>query len=551
MRTCALIVVLAATFVAGCGDGSSPAVMKPDICSNGAAVEGDSCGAGMICRSSQCVASRCGDGVVAAGEECDDGNTVDGDGCNSNCKFTCLSSDTARNCAPADACGGKGVCTEAHVCAAGTPLADGHACGTGGANVCSAGVCTSPLCGNGVRDFGEECDDGNKTNLDGCDSACNVEQVARITSLRQQFFPSTGDPGLADAFCPQNALGAAIPIINQPVIQLTWDQPVFTGAISLVFEFLGHLDPFAPISTFKLGFLNASPMRFNPQDDGFGNIIFVDGYNGINDLDWWYQFDPASVDATRTPLVQIPGQVTNGALTAGPGTLSNLNIEFAFQPTTITLYHVKVEAELDGVSHPLASTMGAAPGHLASEHMSPSLLEAVSSSNGRMCSDVSARSLAETLMPGLLFANCFKPGDPADPLNPLKLKSVFFVNETDSQDPTNNHLLDAFVSGCNFFTDTPVADPTNPTATPPKAFVPAVLSTQPDGSLDGATYAFIVDDMTHKVNGCTRTTTDADGNNPVTVPDDLDHCLDNATYSSFFKFAADRVIVRQPQPSTP
>jgi cysteine-rich repeat protein len=32
-----------------------------------------------------------------------------------------------------------------------------------------------PTCGDGVLDVGEECDDGNKTNGDGCDSSCKIE----------------------------------------------------------------------------------------------------------------------------------------------------------------------------------------------------------------------------------------------------------------------------------------------------------------------------------------------------------------------------------------
>ena len=32
--------------------------------------------------------------------------------------------------------------------------------------------CTTPRCGNGIRDAGEQCDDGNLTNGDGCESNC-------------------------------------------------------------------------------------------------------------------------------------------------------------------------------------------------------------------------------------------------------------------------------------------------------------------------------------------------------------------------------------------
>ncbi|HEX3481153.1 MAG TPA: DUF4215 domain-containing protein [Kofleriaceae bacterium] len=495
MRTCALIVVLAATFAAGCGDSSTSATAS-DICSNGAAVDGDSCGAGMICRSSQCVVSKCGDGIVAAGEECDDGNTVDGDGCNSNCKFTCLSSDATRNCAPADACAGKGVCTDAHVCVAGKPLADGQACGVGGSSVCSASVCTSPLCGNGVRDFGEECDDGNKLNLDGCDSACKVEQASRITALKQQF--------LTDDFCANNALGGAITDVAQSVIQATWDQPVGDGTLSIVFKFLGGIDPFGASSTFKLGFVDSVPVRFNPDPDNPGS--FLDNYTGTSDLDWWYARDPASVDATETPVVQLSGQVTNRHLTAGPGTLTNLSILFALEPAKVTLFHAKVDATIDiGVSHPLVATAGTTSGHLASEHLSPDLFEFVSSNVGALCSDVSLASLANTPIPPLLLATCTSDREGSIP-----------------EFTPDNSLLDVFVAGCDIFG------------------TQAVMPTQPDGSLNSATYAFQFDPTTRAVTGCTKDGQSADLTND---------CLVNTTYSSYFKFSADRVIIkRDPQP---
>ncbi|HEX8106487.1 MAG TPA: DUF4215 domain-containing protein [Kofleriaceae bacterium] len=602
MRTCALIVVLAATFVAGCGDSTMPATTMADICSNGAAVEGDSCGAGMICRSSRCVASACGDGIVAAGEECDDGNKVDGDGCDSNCKFTCLTSDPSRNCTSADACAGKGVCGDAHVCIAGTPLADGHACGNGGSNVCHAGVCmpphcgdgevdpgeqcdggpgckanctflctndpatqcggtaaacekfackadhscelvadlaanfqqcdqnpanvcilgtckAAPVCGNGIVEFGEDCDDGNFRSNDGCDR-CSFEQAARITSLVQQFG--------TDAFCTKNALGTAISRLQaaQDFIQQTWSFPVGDGTISLVFKFMGTIDPSGARSTFNLGFFDATPVRFNQQDDG----TFADNYNGTNDLDWWYtlrQQDPnnpfdtpnLSLDANGTPRVQLPAEIFDRHLTAGPGTIENIRLLFALAPANVALFNVHIDATLDTkLSKPTVSTTNTPPGHLASEHLSPDFItfesSGISSALGGMCSDVSAKSLANAL-PGLL-------GLCADPADATGGTPAFQVD---------NHLLDVFIFGCQLFT-------TDPTTGKP-GFVPTIAPTQPDGSLDGSTYTFALDPATHKVTSCTK-----DGNDAV-----LDVCLANALFSSYFKIAADRVILRTDKPS--
>ncbi len=85
----------------------------------------------------------CGDGLITHSEVCDDGNNRSGDGCSSECIL-----ETGYNCK--------------------TP---GQAC---------TKINTEPsdpaLCGNGVLDEGETCDDGNKKSEDGCSVACVVEQ---------------------------------------------------------------------------------------------------------------------------------------------------------------------------------------------------------------------------------------------------------------------------------------------------------------------------------------------------------------------------------------
>ncbi|MDB4967325.1 MAG: Multiple EGF-like-domain protein 3 precursor [Myxococcales bacterium] len=146
--------------------------------------DGTTCGSGKLCRGGTCVASKCGDGIVTAPEECDDGNVTAGDGCENDCKFSCVSTDASRKCAPADTCAGQGSCNDTtHVCAPGTPLGDGTMCGAMPNNYCKGGKCTTPMCGNGTKEPGEDCDDGglNGTKGSGCKIDCTFACVTPAT----------------------------------------------------------------------------------------------------------------------------------------------------------------------------------------------------------------------------------------------------------------------------------------------------------------------------------------------------------------------------------
>lgn len=135
-----------------------------------------------ICLGESCVVSSCGDGFadttgdhpsgVAASETCDDGNAVSGDGCEDDCTFSCAA---AADCADdEDVCNGTPVCNEDHFCEA-EPATDGTECeldDTGAMGTCRGGACRSGTCGNGTIERGEDCDDENTVEGDGCDNDC-------------------------------------------------------------------------------------------------------------------------------------------------------------------------------------------------------------------------------------------------------------------------------------------------------------------------------------------------------------------------------------------
>jgi cysteine-rich repeat protein/YD repeat-containing protein len=95
-------------------------------------------------------ADICGDGVTVSCEVCDDGNNTNGDGCD-------------------DDTGNGGNCT---LTACGNGVVTGSEdCDDGGESATCDPDCTSAVCGDGTENFaaGEDCDDGNQTNGDGCD----------------------------------------------------------------------------------------------------------------------------------------------------------------------------------------------------------------------------------------------------------------------------------------------------------------------------------------------------------------------------------------------
>ena len=137
------------------------------VCGDGILDAGETCeppgspaGAnGNICRAD---CSVCGDGILDAGEACDDGNTNNFDSCPNYCSpdecgifFDCFCGDGILGNTPGETCDPPGA-----------------PAGPNG-NICRADC---SVCGDGILDAGELCDDGNTNNTDACGNNCFIDE---------------------------------------------------------------------------------------------------------------------------------------------------------------------------------------------------------------------------------------------------------------------------------------------------------------------------------------------------------------------------------------
>lgn len=133
--------------------------------------------------------NNCGDGHLFEDEDCDDGNTNSGDGCDSGCGvetyYSCSGDEGCESSCSAD-CGDGYVLAGHENCDDGVNGVITHCkpgCDSGAITgwTCTTNItnqfseCYPTNCGNGNLDTGEECDDGNNKNGDGCSDYCTIE----------------------------------------------------------------------------------------------------------------------------------------------------------------------------------------------------------------------------------------------------------------------------------------------------------------------------------------------------------------------------------------
>lgn len=146
-----------------CDDGMY--CTDPDTCRGGTcAGPPRSCPPDQVCveECDMCVPrTDCGNGRVDACEQCDDGNASSGDCCSATCQRE----------PDGSACDDGQYCTVSETCSMG-------ACDQAQPRCPAPQVCNEEIdacCGNGIRERGEECDDGNNVAGDCCSPLCRME----------------------------------------------------------------------------------------------------------------------------------------------------------------------------------------------------------------------------------------------------------------------------------------------------------------------------------------------------------------------------------------
>ncbi|APR78590.1 Multiple EGF-like-domain protein 3 precursor [Minicystis rosea] len=423
--------------------------------------DGTACGGGKVCKTGVCSTpgAVCGNGIKEAGEACDLG-AMNGtqQGCSATCQLDCT---TNANCSDNNVCNGVETCKTVTVngqqvgkCQAGTNAAKcaacsgglcngngqcvastcgdgcvdatkGEACDPPNGSTCSATCTSATVCGNGVLEAGEQCDDGNKLNLDGCDSNCKYEVVARMTSVSIQ---GTAAP----AFCTpttnrlgtQSLTSTALGQINTPL-----QDGITDGTTNILVQALGldDLTGVADPNGLTIGVLSGT------LDPAKGT------WPSNNPIDWWFRAEQTTVNNMGLPT----GILTNGALaarnlTAGPSDI-NLTLLLAGSPALLRMRNSRVAATFNGTPAPNAPAPP--PAQLAAGLTVFQTITA-SGANQGLCGNITVESLSQIPIPEVLTTGATACGACTGS------KKYTYCGSGMPVGPNCNSLLDALVGGC-------------------------------------------------------------------------------------------------------
>jgi cysteine-rich repeat protein len=173
--------------------------------------------------------------------------------------------------------------------------------------MCVEGMCVAAVRGNGTIEPGEQCDDANTTDLDGCDAEGRYELFMRSYQVVLTESP-------AGSFCtsPKSALADALNVYALAANNAARKTRIDSGLEHSIFQIVGMTDlTGASAQTIDIRLAEAvlDPARGTwPAGE-------------VNPIDWWVLMQPASLDAAGEIGDEIAGiSVSGGSFAGGPGT---------------------------------------------------------------------------------------------------------------------------------------------------------------------------------------------------------------------------------------
>jgi cysteine-rich repeat protein len=289
-----------------------------------------------------------------------------------------------------------------------------------------AGDAGPNLCGNGVVDPGEDCDDGNRLNLDGCDSTCHYEVITRMTSLN---IGTTAAP----SFCMPNTnqfgahalTSAAVLAIGVPL-----SQDITNGKLNVMTPIYGLTDLTGvnDPNAFTVGVVSG---KYQP------------GLTFSSSVDGRFFADPTNLTNGRSTNVLSQGHIASQALTAGPSSFS-LALPLGGVSAVLEMTNAAIAGLVDVTAPPTTPGPPPNPNQLAAGLKVFQTVTASGATQG-LCGNITVESLAQIPVPQILTA-LPDAGQFACACGGL---TYTYCGAGNPVGPNCNSLLDVLVGGCN------------------------------------------------------------------------------------------------------
>jgi cysteine-rich repeat protein len=294
--------------------------------------------------------------------------------------------------------------------------------GSGAATTSSSTSSSSgaTTCGDGKLDPGEQCDDGNRFDLDGCDANCKYEVVDRMTAfaLSSSTAPSFCTPA-TNALGTRALAGLALSNFNS-----AFQSAIAGGTMNSFIQFLGLTDDTGQSgASFGIGVLGGT------LDPAKGT------WPGNNPLDWWFLADGAAVSMGLPAGTPLGGTIAASTLTAGPG-----NVPLALNFGGVPWLFKMVQARMSGTIAGPADVPAPPPGQLQSGLTVFQSITANGSGQG-LCGGVTVASLAAVPVPSVLTTG-------STACQACTGSATYTACAGNTVDATCNSFLDVLVGGC-------------------------------------------------------------------------------------------------------